>query len=313
LDELADAIRDQLDQFARQERETVDLVWRDVECYLAIGALLRPVRSQIPADREYGKWFRAQRFIGIRGKPFTVAWGWVLMEGAKRPDAVRAEVASQLASGRGLNIEKAIDAAKGKAIAARPTLLLPPQGDPVAVDLDSGLPGKFGGIVIDPAWPMTGAAGRGGYPPMSVDQIAALPVADWCSEDSHCYLWTPDCYVIRGIAYEVLEGWGLRLAGHLTWVRTTKGGVIRPGLGSTFRSCTETVLLGIRGKAPFARHDVNNVFFAPWRGHSRKPDEFFDIVESVSPGPYLEVFARRPKPRPGWTRWGNEAGGDEAA
>jgi N6-adenosine-specific RNA methylase IME4 len=32
---------------------------------------------------------------------------------------------------------------------------------------------------------------------------------------------------------------------------------------------------------------------------------FLDLVESVSPGPYLEMFARRQ--RLGWDTWGNEA------
>lgn len=41
------------------------------------------------------------------------------------------------------------------------------------------------------------------------------------------------------------------------------------------------------------------------RAHSRKPDAFLDLVESVSPGPYLEMFARRQ--RLGWETWGNEA------
>jgi N6-adenosine-specific RNA methylase IME4 len=42
------------------------------------------------------------------------------------------------------------------------------------------------------------------------------------------------------------------------------------------------------------------------REHSRKPDEQYEIIESCSPGPYLELFARYP--RPGWSAWGNEAG-----
>ncbi len=38
---------------------------------------------------------------------------------------------------------------------------------------------------------------------------------------------------------------------------------------------------------------------------------FLDIVESVSPGPYLEMFSRRA--RLGWETWGDEAlGGTEA-
>jgi N6-adenosine-specific RNA methylase IME4 len=42
----------------------------------------------------------------------------------------------------------------------------------------------------------------------------------------------------------------------------------------------------------------------PRREHSRKPEEFFELVERVSPGPYVELFARRP--RYGWDVRGNE-------
>jgi hypothetical protein len=49
---------------------------------------------------------------------------------------------------------------------------------------------------------------------------------------------------------------------------------------------------------------VGSVFFN--REHSRKPDEAYALIESCSPGPYLELFARGS--RDGWISWGNEAG-----
>ena len=68
------------------------------------------------------------------------------------------------------------------------------------------------------------------------------------------------------------------------------------------------VLFGTRGKnartlAP-GRRQVN-ILKTQKREHSRKPDEFYDIVESCSPGPYLEMFARGS--RPGWATWGDQA------
>ena len=41
------------------------------------------------------------------------------------------------------------------------------------------------------------------------------------------------------------------------------------------------------------------------REHSRKPDEQYDLIEACSRGPFLELFARGP--RPGWTYWGDQA------
>ncbi len=42
------------------------------------------------------------------------------------------------------------------------------------------------------------------------------------------------------------------------------------------------------------------------REHSRKPDEQYDLIESCSPAPFLELFSRYT--REGWTGWGEEAG-----
>ena len=41
------------------------------------------------------------------------------------------------------------------------------------------------------------------------------------------------------------------------------------------------------------------------REHSRKPDEQYRLIESCSPAPYLELFARYPQPD--WAVWGLEA------
>ena len=39
--------------------------------------------------------------------------------------------------------------------------------------------------------------------------------------------------------------------------------------------------------------------------HSEKPRQMYDLIESRSNGPYLELFAR--KTCPGWDAWGDEA------
>ena len=45
-------------------------------------------------------------------------------------------------------------------------------------------------------------------------------------------------------------------------------------------------------------------FIANRREHSRKPEQFYQLVEKRSQGPYLELYAR--KERKGWTACGNE-------
>ncbi len=78
------------------------------------------------------------------------------------------------------------------------------------------------------------------------------------------------------------------------------------GVGFYFRNVTELLLFGVRGSMRTLRAGRRQVNLLPTRKreHSRKPDEIYDIIESCSPGPYLELFARFP--RQGWTQWGNE-------
>jgi hypothetical protein len=49
---------------------------------------------------------------------------------------------------------------------------------------------------------------------------------------------------------------------------------------------------------------VPQLILAPRREHSRKPDEAYERIEALVPGPYLELFARAP--RAGWYSWGYE-------
>ena len=86
------------------------------------------------------------------------------------------------------------------------------------------------------------------------------------------------------------------------------GGPDGRGVGFYFRKTTEFILFGVRGRgartlAP-GRRQVN-IIRSRTREHSRKPDEAYDLIESCSPGPFLEMFARGT--RSGWTTWGSEA------
>jgi len=63
-----------------------------------------------------------------------------------------------------------------------------------------------------------------------------------------------------------------------------------------------------RGKAPILFRSQPTWLFAAKQGHSHKPEEQYAVIERCSPGPYLELFARRK--RPGWQVWGNEVASD---
>jgi len=99
-----------------------------------------------------------------------------------------------------------------------------------------------------------------------------------------------------------------------TWVKTKKnadsikldGEGLHNGLSlSGTEANTEVCLLATRGSPLRLAKDVHQVVIAPaGEQHSEKPDEVYRRIERLYPGPYLELFARRP--RDGWTTWGNE-------
>jgi N6-adenosine-specific RNA methylase IME4 len=133
---------------------------------------------------------------------------------------------------------------------------------------------------------------------MTVEEIAALPVSSVAGSDAHLYLWTINAYVEA--AYAVARALGFRPSTLLTWAKAPMG----LGLGGTFSNSTEFCLFARRGSLK-AMCRVDRNWWGWKRGrHSVKPSDFQDLIETVTPGPRLELFARRV--RPGWTVWGNE-------
>lgn len=168
-------------------------------------------------------------------------------------------------------------------------------------------------IVADPPWAYDRDSGLGSsraaadnYATMTNADIAALPVGDMAAEGAHLYLWVTNPRLFAeardGMGpVEILRGWGFRYVTMLTWHKLGA-----PGMGWWFRGDTEHVLFGVKGRMPIAPEvRESNHFAASRTGHSAKPDRFYELVERVSPGPYLELFARRR--RYGWDVWGNEA------
>ena len=157
--------------------------------------------------------------------------------------------------------------------------------------------------MADPPWDIQQKGNYGAinhYDLMTLDQIKAMPVADLAEPDAHIWLWVTNNTLRQG--FDVLESWGFTPRSVFTWIKP------RLGLGNYLRSATEHVLLGTRGKAPVLFKAQPNWLFAPLQGHSHKPEEQYAIIERCSPGPYLELFARRNQP--GWDAWGNEIESD---
>lgn len=132
-----------------------------------------------------------------------------------------------------------------------------------------------------------------------------LPINRLAAARSHLYLWVPNALLQEGLS--VMEAWDFTYKSNIVWYKVRKdGGPDGRGVGFYFRNVTELVLFGVRGSMrtlPPGRSQVN-LLSSRKREHSRKPDEIYDLIESCSPGPYLELFARFR--RPGWKQWGNE-------
>jgi len=174
---------------------------------------------------------------------------------------------------------------------------------------------KYKTIYADPPWQFQNRTGKvapehkrlSRYSTMTLEEIKALPVSDVADEKCHLYLWVPNALLPEGL--EVMKAWGFEYKTNLIWEKVRKDG--EPdgrGVGFYFRNVTEVLLFGIKGTKNRTlqpgRSQVN-LLRTMKREHSRKPDEFVNLIEACSPGPRLELFARGN--REGWDMWGNQA------
>lgn len=201
-------------------------------------------------------------------------------------------------------------------------------------------------LVADPAWPFNdklpgparGAAKN--YEVSTVDEIRRFledpanafekdlssscnPIWHMLADDCRLFLWRVSA--MQAEALSVMKAWGFgEPKSEVVWRKLTKTGKAHFGMGRTVRLGHEVCLIGARGRPEVLSRSVRSVFDteeldeldekgiepllveAPWAGHSVKPDVFFELVEELSPGPYLELFAR--KVRPGWLQGGRELG-----
>lgn len=160
--------------------------------------------------------------------------------------------------------------------------------------------GPFRVIVVDPPWHYRKrevditTSGVVPYPSMSLDEIRALPVSDIAADDSVLWLWTTNAHLPD--SFDIVKAWGFEYKTLLTWCKN------KMGMGDWLRGRTEHCLMAVRGHPVVNLTSQTTAIHGAVRGHSRKPDEFYELVESLCPGAKVELFAR--EPRQGWTSWG---------
>ena len=155
--------------------------------------------------------------------------------------------------------------------------------------------GPFRVIVADPPWQYESGYSLP-YPTMPLEEIKAMAVRELAEENSVLWLWTTNTHLRA--AFEVVESWGFEYKTLLTWVKD------RMGTGEWLRGQTEHCLLAARGKPIFLHGDHGTVLSASRREHSRKPEEFYSLIEEICPGAKLELFSRNT--RGGWRAFGND-------
>jgi N6-adenosine-specific RNA methylase IME4 len=178
------------------------------------------------------------------------------------------------------------------------------------------MPDLYRTIVADPPWayrspgqfvaPETEFFGSAGsarrYGAMNMAELQAITVP--AEDDAHLYLWTTNAFMVE--AHDLARGWGFEPKTVLTWGKVQADGRPSMKMGHYFRGATEHVVFAVRGSLKLQTSEgLPTLYLWPRLPHSVKPDAFYDLVEKASPGPYLELFARRA--RFGWEYWGDES------
>lgn len=259
------------------------------EGYFRVGLDLLEARSRFPSDPGFGRWFAAQGF------GFSTEWGRRLRILAAREAEARTLLASRLAS----SVDEVVALLKaGDHEEKRAAILAKIKAEPEPFPV-----GPFRVIVADPPWRYDSEYDPNArrvanpYPDMSVEEIAGLPVVQLAHDDALLWLWTTNSFLEH--AFGIARAWGFEPKTILTWAKD------RMGVGSWLRGQTEHCLMAVRGHPTITLSNQTTLLHGPLREHSRKPDEFYSLVEGLCPGSKIELFAR--EARPGWQAWGAEA------
>ena len=252
---------------------------KDVKAgFLKLGEALVIQRTYLKADQQYGAWLSSNDYFG-----FSQQWLYQIRNAYLEVLALGGH--NRVVTGESAKIKSLAKEWKKRNQDALPA------PDPIP-------DGIYTTIEADPPWYIpSGDKGPGyQYPMMDTADICAVKHRFKTTDNAHLYLWATNTHLDD--ALEVCKAWGFTYRTIITWV---KPGI---GLGHHFRTSTEHIIFGVKGKLDTLVNDQRTHFEAPRGRHSEKPDLAYDIIERCSPGPYLRLFAR--DQREGWVSWGNE-------
>jgi len=161
--------------------------------------------------------------------------------------------------------------------------------------------GRYRVICADPPWQYSNSgftqSAASQYPTMSTEEICALPISDLCEPDTVLFLWATSPLLPE--AFQVLEAWGFTYKASMVWDKTKA-----PGIGWFVETQHELLLIATREDNPHPKNKFPSVYREASTTHSTKPIHYYEIIEAMYDGPYIELFARHP--RDGWQSFGNE-------
>ncbi|GAB2994056.1 MT-A70 family methyltransferase [Cyclobacterium sediminis] len=146
------------------------------------------------------------------------------------------------------------------------------------------------------------------YPSMTIESIKNLDVKSISAKNAHLYIWVTNSHLPK--VFQIIESWGFKYSTTIVWAKNRMGG----GLGGAFRITTEYLIFARKGNLKADKsigstwHNVKRTYENGAPKHSKKPEYFYNLIEEVSPGDKIELFARQK--RSGWGAWGNEVSSD---
>jgi N6-adenosine-specific RNA methylase IME4 len=173
--------------------------------------------------------------------------------------------------------------------------------------------GVFSIISADPPWRFVTYSAKGKlkksaelhYPTMTLDDIAALPVAEIAAPDCGLFLWATAPMLQEALA--MMNAWGFTYKSHGVWGKLTRHGKIAFGTGYRLRNSHEIWLVGVRGN-PKNTKSERSLILSPVRAHSQKPDEAAELMERWLPDARrIDLFGGRTT-RQSWDSYGDQPG-----
>lgn len=165
-------------------------------------------------------------------------------------------------------------------------------------------------IVADPPWDFELYSEKGEkksarrhYATMPLGEIMALPVGQLAQRDCLLLLWCCE-WMPPAQRDAVLGVWGFTYKTTIIWQKLTVNGKQQMGPGYRARTMHEPCIIATLGRPK--QKALPSLFSGEAREHSRKPEEFYRLVEKCSPGSTrADLFSRAP--RRGWDGWGRES------